>query len=168
MTDRHDAIEPPDPYQDTPEPWVQGQAEWERDRAAGDEPAPYTLSPEADAALTEYESLGFASALDEFGSIAYESARMFQVHQVDAGIADFYYPGPAAYEAISAEALAAMGPESVMTDLTATNPDAWCGPDCRYDAAAEEASDAEAWGGKGPSGSYAEWVAEGREAEAGS
>ena len=36
-----------------------------------------------------------------------------------------------------------------------------------YEQAQAEA-DAEAWGGRGPSASYAEWAAEGREPEAGS
>lgn len=78
-------------------------------------------------AEAEYDSLGFASALDEYGSIGFETACM----TADAN------PSQADYNATSPEALAAMGPESVMDRTTAAYPDAWCGPDCRYDAAAE-------------------------------
>jgi hypothetical protein len=34
-----------------------------------------------------------------------------------------------------------------------------------WEQEAREAADAEAWGGRGPSGSYAEWLAEGRQPE---
>lgn len=91
------------------------------------QPVPYTLTPEADAALEEYDSLGSAAALDEYGSIGFETACM----------AAEASPSQPDFNATSPEALAAMGPESVMDDRTATYLDAWCGPDCEYDAAAE-------------------------------